>query len=124
MHSNRHIKAQLGSQEIRRFVLPEPSYGTLDNTVRNVFGLSPTTDFSLKWMDDEGDWVGPFLFEVAHTQVSLSSDGELKFALDCSSSLLRVLIMVKPDLANVTNPSPPFTPSEDLSLKVRDFVCL
>lgn len=55
-HMARHVKAQRG-EEIRRFVLELVSFSELKSTVQGIFGIPQNTEISVKWMDDEGDWV-------------------------------------------------------------------
>lgn len=73
-----HIKvARKG--EFRRFLLSEPTFSSLETTIKSLYSLDgPVT---LKFLDDEKDWV------------LLTNDAELLYAIDLSGSLLRVDII-------------------------------
>jgi hypothetical protein len=73
-----HIKvARKG--EFRRFLLTEPTFSSLETTIKSLYSLDgPVT---LKFLDDEKDWV------------LLTNDSELLYAIDLSGSPLRVDII-------------------------------
>jgi hypothetical protein len=89
-----HVKVALNG-EFRRFLLTEPTFINLENTVKSLFSLeAPVT---LKFLDDEKDWV------------LLTNDNELLYAIDLAGSPLRVDIHISsgqaPTGVTVTSPA-------------------
>jgi len=74
-----HIKIQFRN-EIRRFSLSTPSFALLESTVRDLFELS--SEFKVRYLDDEEDWV------------TISNNSEFAYAVELSS-LLRLSITLK-----------------------------
>jgi len=72
-----HIKAVL-ENEFRRFCLNPPTFDNLQSTLRRLFNIE--NNFSVKFQDDEKDWV------------LISSDSELLYAVELAGTPLRVQI--------------------------------
>jgi len=72
-----HIKVALDN-EFRRFLLTPVSYDQLESTLKALFNL--TSEFRIKFQDDENDWV------------LLTTDQELLYATELSGSPLRLQI--------------------------------
>jgi len=82
-----HVKVQF-NEEFRRFSLQDPSFSTLEATLRDSFQIPNGLALKLKFQDDEKDWV------------VFSSDVELQHALELSGSPLRLTIVFdKPEVA-------------------------
>jgi hypothetical protein len=75
-----HVKATYNG-EFRRFLLKPVTYATLETNVRSLFNLNGCV-LSLKFEDDEKDWV------------SITTDQELCHAIDLAGSPLRVFVQV------------------------------
>jgi len=76
-----HTKVQLGS-DIRRFVLPSTNFEALDSMLRSLFDL-PASTLKVCFMDEEEDWI------------TIASDEELSYAVELSTSPLRLKITVE-----------------------------
>jgi len=76
-----HIKVAF-ENEFRRFLLSPVTFDNLKNTVSALFSLS--VHISLKFQDDENDWV------------LVTSDQELVYATELSSSPLRLQVKLLP----------------------------
>jgi len=74
-----HVKVAYDN-EFRRFLLSSITFGDLQSTLKTLFSLE--TEFTIKFQDDENDWV------------LLTTDQELVYATELSGDLLR--LQVKP----------------------------
>jgi hypothetical protein len=74
-----HIKVALNG-EFRRFLLTEISYAKLEEVVKSLFQL--TYPVSLRFQDDEKDWV------------HVTTDEELHYAVDLAGSPLRLEVKI------------------------------
>ncbi|KAH3732807.1 ZZ-type zinc finger-containing protein [Pelomyxa schiedti] len=82
-------------EEVRRFVIPTPSFQVLRSTVDQLFSLT-TVPYTLKYKDDEGDFI------------TLSSDSELASAItESCDTLLRLWVCPPPPPPCMTATCPP-----------------
>jgi hypothetical protein len=75
-----HVKAALNG-EFRRFLLTPVTFENLETVVRTLFKL-PSSILTIKFEDDEKDWV------------SLTTDAELLYAVELAGSPLRVNVQI------------------------------
>jgi hypothetical protein len=85
-----HIKAVLDNEEFRRFSLNPPTFDNLRSTLQRLFNIQ--SNFSVKFQDDEKDWV------------LISSDEELLYAVELAGTPLRLqlnpmITPAKPEIA-------------------------
>jgi len=83
-----HIKAALDN-EFRRFALIPPTFDNLHSTLRTLFHIE--TNFSVKFQDDEKDWV------------LISTNEELLYAVELAGTPLR--LQLKPLITKVLHDS-------------------
>jgi len=78
-----HCKVHCG-KEFRRFLLPSSQFEALSTQVRTLFGFTLDEPISIKYTDEEGD------------MVTISSDEELKFAIELFAGGLIRLTVIQP----------------------------
>lgn len=90
-----HTKVQFGS-EIRRFVLTSTNYEDLTSILRTLFGTNSA--FKICFLDEEEDWI------------TISTDYELAYAVEISTSPLRLRVELSEESSTVESgtctPSP------------------
>jgi len=74
-----HVKVEYNN-EFRRFALNEISYAALQTSLQGVLNVEES--IKVKFQDDEKDWV------------QLSSDQELRYAIELAGSPLRILVQL------------------------------
>jgi len=82
-----HVKVALNG-EFRRFLLNPLTYANLETTVKNLFSIN--SPVSLKFQDDEKDWV------------HLTTDSELLYAIELAGSPLRVDVKILAEVPLLT----------------------
>jgi len=76
------VKISLG-EDLRRFGFEGFSFAKLEEDIKLLYNLQPATNFTVKFQDDENEWI------------TISSDPELANAFQlCSNSILRLAISV------------------------------
>jgi len=92
---NNGIHCKVATQDtVRRFFAKSTEYGALLDQICNVFGFSKDSVVLIKYFDDEGDLV------------TISSDQELKFAVELAPRVLKLKVdIVSPYESTKTAPA-------------------